>query len=436
MAYRGRVERINGLWSASSNGDSSRPILQDWAMHQANLSRPPLLIETLALLADMQIDQFVDRHTMVPLQGSHFWTRGQATSARSALQGALRPFRSGAYFCPKCVNEDIKQRGFAHWRRSHQIPGLSWCIKHQEALWVVNVPRAFYWPLSQIASEGSPIESEFVKKTRDVPAIAHFVEIETYLLEHPTQRPSSGIWGPLQTIACSGGYSFGWLSSSSKLFSDRLLQVYPFEWLCTVISNFNSKVQGQPFSPIDLPNSRYPITNYIAVLCAFVDDSSAALEALMQSGKDEPARPARAPARASDYRSLSRAYVKCHGNCANVARMLGLHEAYTRRALGRIGLPSLNSGARIVQLRTALDEFIVKRSTLGSASRTASLPVNQLESLLRETARNLLDNLNAMIDPPVRGGALLPTAPTSGKARAIKRTRGNSPSPNAKPRKS
>lgn len=48
--------------------------------------------------------------------------------------GLLRPGRSHPMFCPDCVASDSDQRGFAHWRRSHQLPGAFACDEHSTEL--------------------------------------------------------------------------------------------------------------------------------------------------------------------------------------------------------------------------------------------------------------------------------------------------------------
>ena len=36
--------------------------------------------------------------------------------------------------CPDCATEDIANEGFAWFRRMHQLPGVSWCLKHSRPL--------------------------------------------------------------------------------------------------------------------------------------------------------------------------------------------------------------------------------------------------------------------------------------------------------------
>jgi hypothetical protein len=33
-------------------------------------------------------------------------------------------------FCPQCVSQDIEEHKFSYWRRTHQLPGIPWCMKH------------------------------------------------------------------------------------------------------------------------------------------------------------------------------------------------------------------------------------------------------------------------------------------------------------------
>ncbi|MGR3969679.1 TnsD family Tn7-like transposition protein [Shewanella sp. 1180_01] len=41
-------------------------------------------------------------------------------------------------FCPQCAIENIQEFGTSYWHRSHQIPGIESCYKHQ--VWLVHLP--------------------------------------------------------------------------------------------------------------------------------------------------------------------------------------------------------------------------------------------------------------------------------------------------------
>lgn len=42
--------------------------------------------------------------------------------------------KEGLYYCPDCYREDIEKYGEPYWRRAHQIPSMSICLKHQRRL--------------------------------------------------------------------------------------------------------------------------------------------------------------------------------------------------------------------------------------------------------------------------------------------------------------
>ena len=52
-----------------------------------------------------------------------------AALAQSAINGAF-PLR----YCPACVHEDLVMHGESHWRRVHQLPGVTMCIEHRRHL--------------------------------------------------------------------------------------------------------------------------------------------------------------------------------------------------------------------------------------------------------------------------------------------------------------
>lgn len=42
--------------------------------------------------------------------------------------------------CPSCVMHDRTNHGVAYWHRTHQLPGVAVCLKHEEPLFALNVP--------------------------------------------------------------------------------------------------------------------------------------------------------------------------------------------------------------------------------------------------------------------------------------------------------
>jgi hypothetical protein len=42
--------------------------------------------------------------------------------------------------CRQCIRDDLKRHGESYWHRSHQLPGVHICLKHNGELMETNVP--------------------------------------------------------------------------------------------------------------------------------------------------------------------------------------------------------------------------------------------------------------------------------------------------------
>lgn len=74
-------------------------------------------------------EKIMESHTLVPIY---------AAFAKSEKQKGLEPIY--LYSCPTCRKEDVTQFGEAYWHRSHQVPNLKTCHKHQTPLEQASTP--------------------------------------------------------------------------------------------------------------------------------------------------------------------------------------------------------------------------------------------------------------------------------------------------------
>lgn len=44
-------------------------------------------------------------------------------------------------FCPVCASENIDNYGFTWFRRTHQLPGVEWCLRHFQKLQIAPAPK-------------------------------------------------------------------------------------------------------------------------------------------------------------------------------------------------------------------------------------------------------------------------------------------------------
>ncbi len=87
----------------------------------------------------------VMRYAVHVLQGEQYQSLHTKLGKNASRIKAVNFFR----FCPHCWQEQMEQYGEVYWKRSWQITGYEYCIKHESALFVSAVPcngldRRFY----------------------------------------------------------------------------------------------------------------------------------------------------------------------------------------------------------------------------------------------------------------------------------------------------
>jgi hypothetical protein len=97
-------------------------------------SRPASLYAMVAERSGMELNDYLLKHTLLPLKVTDDNGQSVFESAEDGSEGYQKWWlpreRRDAHFCPACAEGDIRRLGFPYWRRSHQIPGVEYCIEH------------------------------------------------------------------------------------------------------------------------------------------------------------------------------------------------------------------------------------------------------------------------------------------------------------------
>ena len=137
--YLGRFGIING----QPNKPHIERMLHDY------FQKTPTETSSISMLAQLNqfdIEFFVNSHTLIPISK---YIEVKSPTNNKIDEYSLRVLGSktlkhSACFCEDCVNEDVKYLGFSFWRRSHQVPGLDWCQKHQIPLCETSLKDNFF----------------------------------------------------------------------------------------------------------------------------------------------------------------------------------------------------------------------------------------------------------------------------------------------------
>lgn len=93
--------------------------------------------------AGLTSDYWIDQHTLYSYYAFSFSkeragkiraqlksAKGHSVHLRTGVASSPIPANQAALFCPLCLQDDLKQYGETYWHRSHQIPGVQVCVKH------------------------------------------------------------------------------------------------------------------------------------------------------------------------------------------------------------------------------------------------------------------------------------------------------------------
>lgn len=170
--HLGRVYAINGIRQSDRETRTIHKLVgDDGCAYQ----------ETLASLTGLPISHYLFHHTLLPFfravqVGEPFSWRAVDQEFTVRASGH-RANQLGAKVCPNCIDEDISFWGFSYWRRTHQLPGVCTCPKHQTGL-LRTKPSSPMKLLPQKALDSAEVLSpELYQLATENPTIKRYGEI-------------------------------------------------------------------------------------------------------------------------------------------------------------------------------------------------------------------------------------------------------------------
>lgn len=130
---RGHIGRLRQLNFFNSSIDylKSVSLLYRESHGKTGTTRP---LVAVASLNKIPVHSYILLHTLLPI--TNLIVKGgeldpdMILSNYTASAYGLSKTHQGGYFCDQCIREDIDFWGYSYWRRSHQIPGVHCCEKH------------------------------------------------------------------------------------------------------------------------------------------------------------------------------------------------------------------------------------------------------------------------------------------------------------------
>lgn len=343
--YLGRISLVNGL---TVRTDINR-ILAKWIKQQ----HPDKTLKVipaaycLSKLLNIDVEKFIRQHTLAPITSalkSKLNLNKTDKCEQQNLHGMLiitsKKIKKSACFCASCVDEDLDYHGFSFWRRSHQLSGIDWCIKHNT-------------PLLE-AKEDMPYTTQpafylFNKRFAEV-------NIEKYLFHPIIQRYSQLIqevidlnepldYKVVYQVLLSQSKEFNIrtrVTGDRKTLSDLIIEKLPSSWLKRHFPNLRIDQSGYQYSFDDVlrPNNvcKSCMNTLLAVAVLFEN----ADEALLKLTRHQYKYKTILKPEVSDQ-DIRNAYIKYQGNISKIASELNINYAIMLNMTSKLGLHALSN---------------------------------------------------------------------------------------------
>lgn len=229
FSWCGRMHRINDVDKQLGPRVSYRSFL-------------PFKIEglaELASLAGMDSEGLLRRHTMVPfvravVPDSTCVDGEGRRNVDSDVAPRLAVRWSSLRYCPDCVARDRRKRGFAYWRRMHQLPGVFWCPLHRSAL-VATSEKTTYAdePGDHLTGEEASLNL-WASLSEVSPAVRAYIHMAMRTLRRPRPIGSSSMAIRLNAMAYAFQPSGGEKVGMTLRLKSAVEKAFPAEWLSKV----------------------------------------------------------------------------------------------------------------------------------------------------------------------------------------------------------
>lgn len=301
------------------------------------------IYENFCRLVNMDQDEYLSRHTMMPIDRFSADQESMVSSYGnpkiSHQRSILLKLGATAYFCSQCAEEDVKNFGFSYWRRIHQIYGVTWCITHGPDYPLAQTKGIFCYDTpphrtrkERIEASNSHASNIFVLRYAMLSR-----EILTLARRYHRRHIANVINNELKKL--------GIIVSSQKKrrrLSDICRESFPENWLFLYFTNIANGMRHSYCTSIDgasLSVSRISGKSHILALSTIFNDEFTAIQAL--SKHSSSARLIIGKQKADMQSLLKDRYFYFHGNYRLVAKDIDISEVTALRNLNSLGLPPL-----------------------------------------------------------------------------------------------
>ncbi|MDO9232644.1 MAG: TniQ family protein [Methylotenera sp.] len=346
MGYLGRLTLINGL----GNTSNTNKILSSWVKQSQPEASVVPAAYSLPKLLGIDVETFIKQHTLAPITSAIKSKAAQSNAKVTArqisnLQGMLivtsKKIKKAACFCASCVSEDIDYLGFSFWRRSHQLSGIDWCLKHNVPLCEVNEDAPYAIQPANYLMNKRFTEVNIESHTTH-PVVLRYAQLiqDALDLTVPLDFKVTG------QVLFKQSKEFNIRASAKgnkKTLSDLMIEQLPDYWLSKHFPNLKKERHGTYLSSFDdvlrlNDNGKSCVNTLLAAAVLFENANEAMFEFTQHQYKLRRTF----KSKATDE-SIIQSYIKFQGNLERVAAELNQNYDTLYVNAKRLGLPALTN---------------------------------------------------------------------------------------------
>lgn len=396
--YRGRLSWLNRFSSETKFMAALRR-----QVHPEIISEYPSA-GTLARTANIDLKDFVRAHTMLPLHRAVTPHDPQIQHGDPARLDIIdffgaRLFNQEARLCAQCVEADLDKRGYAYWRRSHQLPGIHWCPTHGTELLIAKGGRHGFRRLPHLADTlPKKYSDEQIDHIHTNPAIERYTAILFSFLSE--EKPVTAIQASFRIRELSKERGIRIATEGNKpTLSDIIQPCFPREWLIREYPALSARRSGEYCGVIDNVNMvRSPVAPYALALAGLFESTVEALAYWHNNRAHTPSERKKYRVYGHDFwtsKKMFDTYVEHAGNHTKIGESLQIAQSNTRDGLCKVGLPALGT----VDLKT-LGQAILDYAdgqSLENACENNNAATKEANALIRTAISPLVNALRAMM---------------------------------------
>ena len=385
LGYFGRFAHINGF---TDQKDAYTYLKNHFS---GNILNQPynLLALKLAKLLNLQPENFIKHHTLVPLLRSsgNSEKNNHHVDAISAIGNKL--FKPHVNFCEKCIHEDVNYWGFSFWRRFHQLPGVGVCSKHNENLCRVSKDNAMYTQPSLHLEQQQFIRNETGVIDATNPCVTKFMELINDLMDMSSSINHNALAQLLAAKAKELNLRIHAIGNRSVL-SDLIIEKYPSNWIKLHFPTLQLKQMGEfryEFDSVLIQGKCQAITKILLAIPVLMPDAESSILSY-----NEFIKPVTRPKKtALNDNQMIATYIRHLGNLKQTSAEVDRKTAKLGKKLKSLGCPALGSVDKVTI--AALNAFL-NGASLAEVMRNPDVNVEMFSETLRVSGTHVKKAIN------------------------------------------